>query len=71
MGYPTREATATSDKKFRKYVRYKEGAELYGIGSTKFQQLAKEAKAVYKVDGICLVNTAIFERYLEGFKLYA
>lgn len=70
MGYPKREA-ATPDKKFRKYVRYKEGAELYGIGSTKFQQLAKEAKAVYKVDGICLVNTAIFERYLESFKLFA
>ena len=25
-------------------------AELYSIGLTKFQELAKEAKAVYKID---------------------
>lgn len=69
MGYPKKEVT--SDKKSRKFVRYREGAELYGMGITKFQQLAKEAKAVYKIDGLVLVNTMIFERYLEGFKLFA
>ena len=29
----------------KKFVRYKEGAELYSIGLTKFQELAKEAGA--------------------------
>ena len=29
----------------KKFVRYKEGAELYSIGLTKFQQLAHEAHA--------------------------
>lgn len=57
-------------KRDRKFVRYKEGAALYGIGITRFQQLAREAKAVYKVDGICLVNTMLFDKFLEGFREY-
>lgn len=52
----------------KKFVRYKEGAEKYSLGLTKFQALAKEAKAVYKVDGIALVNCEIFERFLESFR---
>ena len=55
-------------KKERKYIRYKDGAERYSIGVTKFMQLAKEAKAVYKIDGVVLVNTEIFEKYLQGFR---
>ena len=52
----------------KKFVRYKEGAEIYSIGLTKFQMLAKEAKATYKIDGIVLVNCELFERYLETFR---
>ena len=52
----------------KKFVRYKEGAEKYSLGLTKFQELAKEAKAVYKIDGIVLVNCEIFEKYLETFR---
>ena len=33
----------------RKFVRYSEGAKMYGMGLTKFQELAKDAKACYKV----------------------
>ena len=54
----------------KKFVRYPEGAELYSIGLTKFQALAKEAHAVYKVDKIALVNCEIFERFLESFREY-
>ena len=57
-------------KRARKYVRYREGAAIYNMGLSKFSQLAREAKAVYKVDGIVLVNTEIFDRFLEGFRLY-
>ena len=53
----------------KRYVRYKEGAEMYSMGLTKFQELAKEAKAVYKIDKVALVNCEIFERYLESFHL--
>jgi len=53
----------------KKFVRYQEGAELYSIGLTKFQELAKEAKAVYKIDKVALVNCEIFEKYLETFRI--
>ena len=36
---------------------------------TKFQELAKKANAVYKVDKVVLVNCELFERYLEAFRL--
>ena len=44
MGYKRQDVEAT--KQFaKKFVRYKEGAEKYSLGMTKFQALAKEAKA--------------------------
>ena len=49
-------------------MRYKEGAELYSIGLHTFQQLAKEAGAVYKIRGIALVNTEVFDDFLENFR---
>ena len=54
----------------KKFVRYQEGAEKYSLGLTKFQALAKEAKAVYKIDKVVLVNCEIFEKYLETFREY-
>ncbi len=58
------------DKKIaKKFVRYQEGAALYSIGLTKFQELAKEAKAVYKIEKVALVNCEIFEKYLETFRI--
>lgn len=59
-------AMETMDKR-KKFVRYQEGAELYSIGLSKFKQLAKEAKATYKVDKIALVNLEKFEKFLETF----
>jgi len=32
-------------------------------------KLAKEAKAVYKIDKVALVNCEIFEKYLETFRI--
>lgn len=37
----------------KKYVRYKEGAELYSLGKHTFTQLAKEAGAVYNYKMDC------------------
>ena len=31
---------------------------------------AKEAKAVYKIDKVAVVNCEIFEKYLETFREY-
>lgn len=62
------EKVKETKRKAKKFVRYKEGAELYSMGHCKFEQLAREAKATYKIDGIVLVNTEIFEEYLETFR---
>ena len=41
----------------KKFVRYAEGAALYSLGLHTFQEIAKEANAVYKVKRCVLVNT--------------
>ena len=43
----------------RKLVSYKEGAELYSLGLHTFQQIAKDANAIYKVKSRVLINTEI------------
>ena len=53
----------------KKFVRYKEGAELYSISQTKFERLARDAKATYKVDKVVLVNCEILDDYLETFRI--
>lgn len=39
----------------KRFVRYKEGAEMYSMCQSKFEQMAKDAKAIYKVDKLVLV----------------
>jgi len=53
-----------------KYIRYADCKKLYGIGRTKFIQLANEAHAVIKVDRLALVDRECFERYMESFRKY-
>ncbi|WP_092251097.1 DUF6462 family protein [Lacrimispora sphenoides] len=54
--------------RFKKFVRYPEGAEMYSMGLSSFTKLAKEAKAVHKWGNIVLVNINIVDEYLETFK---
>ena len=42
-------------KKRDKFVRYSEGAEMYHMSQSKFMQLAKKAKACYKLSQMVLV----------------
>ena len=51
----------------KKYVRYSEGAALYSMGLHTFQDVAKEAGAVYHVKRLVLVNTEKVDQYLEHF----
>lgn len=53
----------------KKFVRYQEGAVLYSMSLRKFQDLAKDAGAIYKVGKMVLVNCEIFDQYMETFKL--
>ncbi len=52
-----------------KFVRYSEGAEMYHMGISKFMQMAKDAKAVYKLGQLVLVNLNIFDEYIETFHM--
>ena len=49
----------------KKWVRYDEGAVMYSMGIHSFEKLAKEAKAVYRVNRIVLVNTEKVDEYME------
>ena len=55
------------DKK--NFIRYDEGAERYSMSKNSFMKLAQEARAVYKINRIALVNVKIFEEYLESFRI--
>ncbi len=55
-------------KNGKKFVRYEEGARLYSVGLHTFQEIAKEAKAVYHLRRIVLVNTELVDEYLELFR---
>ena len=53
----------------KRWVRYDEGAILYSVGIHTFQKLAKDAKAIYKVGGITLIDTNKLDRFIEAFEV--
>ena len=57
------------DKIKKRFVRYREGAELYSMSERKFMDLAKDAKTTYKINQVVLVNCDILEEYLESFRI--
>ena len=56
-------------QEMKKYVRYSDGARMYSMGKTKFQELAKEAQACYKIGQLVLVNTEILDKYMESSRI--
>lgn len=56
-------------KEWKKFRRYQDGAEYYGMSKSSFMKLAKDAKAIYKPGKTVLVNCEILEKYLEEFKV--
>ena len=60
------EGLLTNGKK--KFVRYEEGAAMFSMGLHSFEELAKEAKAIYHVGHIVLVNTDLIDEYLETYR---
>ena len=53
----------------KRWVRYNEGAELYSVGLHTFEKMAKDAKAVYKVGNIILVDTQKLDQFIMAFEL--
>ena len=51
------------------FLRYREGAAVYGMSQSSFEKLAKEAGAVYKVGKMALVRVDILDAYLEQFHI--
>ena len=59
--YENMENLFTNGKK--KFVKYEEGAAMYSMGIHAFTELAKEAKAIYRIRRIVLVNTEIIDEH--------
>ena len=53
----------------RRFVRYKEGAELYCMSVTHFKSLARDAGAISKIGGTVLVDTDIIDKFIEYYRI--
>ena len=59
-----------ADKQARKkFVRYKDGAELYSLRIQNFMKIVKEAGAVRKIRGTVLVNIEKLDEYIDSFEV--
>lgn len=67
LGAKMREKKTAPSRKI--YVRYTDGAEMYSMSRHSFMKLAAEAGAVRKINRLSLVNTKIFEEYIESFAI--
>ena len=52
----------------KKFVRYKDGAVLYGMSEREFNKLAHNARAIHKVNKMSLVKVELIDRYLDYFR---
>lgn len=52
----------------KKFVRYKTGAALYDMSERQFMDLAKEAKATFKINRMVLVDVKLLDKYIEYFR---
>lgn len=48
----------------KKFIRYKEGAQVYGMSEREFYRLANDAKAVYKRNKMALIDLTILDEYI-------
>ena len=54
----------------KKFVTIKEGVDLYSMGHENLRNLAEEAGAIYRINRKVLINVAVFEEYLETFRVW-
>ena len=52
----------------RKFLRYQQAKIVYSLSHKKLMELANAAGAIYRMDGIVLINREIFDEYLERFR---
>ena len=51
----------------RKFLRYQQAEIVYSLSHKKLREVANDAGAIYRMDGIVLINREIFDEYLEQF----
>lgn len=56
-------------KETKKLIRTKQAVERYSIGKTKLKELAIEANAFLKIDGLNLYDMFALDRYIETFRV--
>lgn len=52
----------------KKFIRYKDGAEMYSMSEREFNKLAHNAGAVHKVKKMSLVKVDLIDKYLDYFR---
>ncbi len=53
----------------KKFIRYKDGAEMYGMSMSSFKDLVKNSGALYHPsEKVALINVEKLDEYLEYFK---
>ena len=52
----------------RKFVRYKDGAKMYGMSEREFYNLAHDAKAVYKRNKMALISIELIDKFMEYYR---
>lgn len=58
-------------KEWKKYRRYMDAADYYGVSRSTIERMARDAGALYKIHNTVLINCQILEEYLETCKLEA
>ncbi|WP_337496186.1 DUF6462 family protein [[Ruminococcus] lactaris] len=61
------EVMETARRLRRKFLRYQQAEIVYSLSHKKLMELANAAGAIYRIDGIVLINREIFDEYLERF----
>ncbi len=52
----------------KKFIRYKDGPDLYSVSEREFYKLAHNAGAVHKVNKMVLVKVDLIDKYLDYFR---
>lgn len=55
----------------KKWIRCKEGVEMYSMSRPTIMAIASDAGALYKINATVLINTETFENYMESFRVPA
>lgn len=54
-------------KRGKKFMRIDEAKEYFSVGRHTMEKWSKDAKAIYKINGVKLINIEKIEKFLEAF----